>query len=133
MSCTLAGSTQLVCVRRCQTFTRSLGQYFANYRLVLIPHSGWPRIAHSKEMKARFGSIEKVKERSDAYISAIENCPPRPGHSVRVPGSKGHQFIKENAEMVEVLSNHWDPFFVNIAGRYGLSEAQLREDFVAKS
>ena len=81
---------------------------------------------------AKFGPIEKVKERSDAYVSAIEACPPRPGHSVRVPGSKGHHLIAEKTKMVDVLSNHWDPFFVNIAGRYGLSEAQLREDFAAE-
>jgi len=82
---------------------------------------------------SRFGPIEAVKERSDSYISAIENCPPRPGHSVRVPGSKGYQFICEGADTVDVLNNHWDPFFVNIAGRYSLSEAQLREDFAAEN
>ena len=80
---------------------------------------------------AKFGSIEDVKARSDAYITAIENCPPRPGHSVRVPGSKGYQFLQENAETVEVLTNHWDPFFVTIAGKYDLSEEQLRADFTA--
>lgn len=80
---------------------------------------------------ATFGSIDAVKARSDAYISAIENCPPRPGHSVRVPGSGGYQFLQEEAEMVDVLTNHWDPFFVTIAGRYGLSEERLRADFAA--
>ena len=78
---------------------------------------------------AKFGPIEEVKARSDAYVSAIENCPPRPGHSVRVPGSKGYQFLQEKAETVDVLTNHWDPFFVTIAGKYGLSEEQLRADF----
>ena len=82
---------------------------------------------------SKFGPIEAVKARSDSYISAIENCPPRPGHSVRVPGSKGYRFICEGADTVDVLDNHWDPFFVNIAGRYGLSEAQLREDFTAEN
>ena len=80
---------------------------------------------------AKFGSIDDVKARSDEYISAIEECPPRPGHSVRVPGSRGYRFLREDAEIVEVLTNHWDPFFVNIAGKYGLSEAQLRADFEA--
>ena len=80
---------------------------------------------------AKFDSIDAVKARSDAYISAIENCPPRPGHSVRVPGSRGYQFLQENAETVEVLTNHWDPFFVTIAGKYDLSEEQLRADFTA--
>lgn len=78
---------------------------------------------------AKFGSIDAVKARSDAYISAIEKCPPRPGHSVRVPGSRGYQFLQENAETVDVLTNHWDPFFVTIAGKYNLSEEQLRADF----
>ena len=82
---------------------------------------------------AVFGSIEAVKAKSDRYISAIENCPPRPGHSVRVPGSAGYKFLRENAEMVDVLTNHWDPFFINIAGKYGLTEQQLRDDFSAQS
>lgn len=81
---------------------------------------------------AVFGSIDAVKARSDSYISAIENCPPRPGHSVRVPGSVGYKFLQENAQMVDVLINHWDPFFVNIASKYGLSEQQLRDNFAEK-
>jgi len=80
---------------------------------------------------SKFGPIEAVKQRSDDYISAIENCPPRPGHSIRVPGAGGYEFIRQGAETVEVLSSHWDPFFINIAGRYGLSEEQLRADFEA--
>lgn len=81
---------------------------------------------------SKFGSIADVKARSDAYVSAIEDCPPRPGHSVRVPGSKGYAFLKKGAETVDVLSNHWDPFFVNIAGRYGLDEDTLRAEFAEK-
>ena len=81
---------------------------------------------------AIFGSIDAVKARSDSYVAAIEDCPPRPGHSVRVPGSAGYKFLQENAQMVDVLTNHWDPFFVNIAGKYGLTEQQLRDDFAAK-
>ena len=81
---------------------------------------------------AVFGSIDAVKARSDSYVAAIEDCPPRPGHSVRVPGSAGYKFLQENAKMVDVLTNHWDPFFVNIAGKYGLTEQQLRDDFAAK-
>ena len=81
---------------------------------------------------SKFGSIADVKARSDAYISSIEDCPPRPGHSVRVPGSKGYEFLKKGAETVDVLSNHWDPFFVNIAGRYGLDEERLRTEFQAQ-
>ena len=81
---------------------------------------------------SKFGPIADVKARSDAYVSAIEECPPRPGHSVRVPGSKGYEFLKKGAETVDVLSNHWDPFFVNIAGRYGLDEEGLRTEFQAQ-
>jgi len=80
---------------------------------------------------SKFGPIANVKARSDAYVSAIEDCPPRPGHSVRVPGSKGYEFLKEGAETVDVLSNHWDPFFVNIAGKYGLDEGKLRAEFLS--
>ena len=79
---------------------------------------------------SKFGPIANVKARSDAYVSAIEDCPPRPGHSVRVPGSKGYEFLKEGAETVDVLSNHWDPFFVNIASKYGLDEGRLRAEFL---
>jgi len=82
---------------------------------------------------SKFGSLDKVKERSDSYISAIEKCPPRPGHSVRVPGSKGYQFISNGDEIVDVLSSHWQPFFENIAGRYGLSEEKLRKSFSAEN
>ena len=81
---------------------------------------------------AVFGSIDAVKAKSDSYVAAIEDCPPRPGHSVRVPGSAGYKFLQENAQMVDVLTNHWHPFFVNIAGKYGLTEQQLRDDFAAK-
>ena len=81
---------------------------------------------------AKFGSIDAVKARSDAYVDAIQNCPPRPKHSVRVPGSVGYQRIIENAAEVDVLTNHWDPFFVGIAGKYGLSEQTLRDGFQAE-
>ena len=80
---------------------------------------------------AVFGSIDQVKARSDEYVSAIEDCPPRPGHSVRVPGSKGYGKIIRNEQLVDVLTNHWEPFFVNIAGRYNLSEKILRDEFKA--
>ena len=80
---------------------------------------------------AKFGSIDAVKARSDDYVEALANCEPRPGHSVRIPGSKGYEFLQQGSDTVEVLSNHWDPFFVNIAGRYDLNEEQLRADFKA--
>jgi LDH2 family malate/lactate/ureidoglycolate dehydrogenase len=78
---------------------------------------------------SRFGPIEDVKRRSDRYIGSIRNTPPRPGQRVRVPGEDGHRSLTRNEEMVDVLDNHWGPFFDNIAGKYGLSEASLREDF----
>jgi L-2-hydroxycarboxylate dehydrogenase (NAD+) len=80
---------------------------------------------------AKFGSIDAVKARSDDYVEALANCEPRPGHSVRIPGSKGYEFLQHGSDTIEVLTNHWDPFFVNIAGRYGLNEKQLRSDFHA--
>lgn len=82
---------------------------------------------------SKFGSINAVKARSDAFVSAIEECPPRPGHSVRVPGSKGYEFLQQKADTVEVLTNHWDPFFVHIAAKYGLNEGILREEFAASA
>lgn len=78
-----------------------------------------------------FGSIDQVKARSDEYVSAVEDCPPRPGHSVRVPGSEGYRKIIENEQMVDVLTNHWKPFFIKIANRYNLSEKILRDEFKA--
>ena len=81
---------------------------------------------------SKFGPIDDMKARSDAYVGAIEQCPPRPGHTVRVPGSKGHRFLQEGTGSVEVLTNHWEPFFVNIAGKYGLDEEKLRSEFAAR-
>jgi LDH2 family malate/lactate/ureidoglycolate dehydrogenase len=78
---------------------------------------------------SRFGPIEDVKDRSDRYIGSIRSTRPRPGQRVRIPGEDGHHSLTRNEEMVDVLDNHWGPFFDNIAGKYGLSEASLREDF----
>jgi LDH2 family malate/lactate/ureidoglycolate dehydrogenase len=78
---------------------------------------------------ARFGSIDAVKERSDKYINKVKNVQPRPGQRVRIPGESGYRSLTENETTVEVLENHWVPFFENIAGKYGLSEASLRADF----
>ena len=80
---------------------------------------------------SKFGAIADVKARSDAYVEAIETCPERPGHTVRVPGAKGYEFLRRDSQTVDVLENHWAPFFETIAGRYGLSEAQLRAEFEA--
>ena len=75
-----------------------------------------------------FGAIDAVKSRSDSYVSAIEECPPRPGHLVRVPGAIGYEFLRKNDDTVDVLTNHWNPFFETIAGKYGLSEERLRKE-----
>jgi len=78
---------------------------------------------------AKFGPINAVKNRSDKYVRNILDCPPRPGHSVRVPGAQGYKYLRDGIEEIDILTNHWDPFFVNIAGRYGLSEDKLRQEF----
>ncbi|WP_432474708.1 Ldh family oxidoreductase [Amphritea sp. HPY] len=80
---------------------------------------------------AVFGSIDAMKQRSDAYVDQIKGCKPRPGHSVRVPGESGYKSLQQGDDQIEVLTNHWEPFFDTIASRYGLSEAQLRAEFEA--
>ena len=39
--------------------------------------------------------------------------------------------IIENEQMVDVLTNHWKPYFIKIANRYNLSEKILRDEFKA--
>ena len=80
---------------------------------------------------AVFGPLAAVQARSDAYVGQIKGCKPRPGHSVRIPGEAGYNSLQQDSDQVEVLTNHWAPFFENIAARYGLSEQQLREEFAA--
>ena len=77
----------------------------------------------------RFGSIDAVKQKSDSYVNKIRNVKPRPGQRVRIPGEDGYRSLTKNESTVEVLENHWGPFFENIAGKYGLSEASLRADY----
>ena len=43
----------------------------------------------------------------------------------------GFERIRKGVTEVEVLESHWEPFFATIAGRYGLTEASLRAEFVA--
>ena len=80
-----------------------------------------------------FGPIAAVKQRSDAFVRAIRGVKPRPGHSVRLPGEPGFERIRDGVTEVEVLENHWEPFFTTIAGRYGLTEDALRAEFSAAS
>ncbi|NIB39890.1 Ldh family oxidoreductase [Pseudomaricurvus alkylphenolicus] len=78
---------------------------------------------------SHFGPLNKVTERADDFVAAIKKVNPRPGHHVRVPGEGGYRNLQQDSTQVEVLENHWQPFFENIAGRYGLSEQKLREEF----
>jgi L-2-hydroxycarboxylate dehydrogenase (NAD+) len=78
---------------------------------------------------ALFGPLAAVKERSDAYIGKIRQSKPRPGHSIRIPGEAGYRSVVGGETTVEVLENHWAPFFDNIAGKYGLCEQSLREAY----
>jgi LDH2 family malate/lactate/ureidoglycolate dehydrogenase len=81
---------------------------------------------------SHFGPIEKVKERSDRLVRAIHAVKPRPGQSVRLPGENGFKKMRSGDKQVQVLDNHWEPFFTMIAGRYGLSEDKLRKEFAAR-
>lgn len=80
---------------------------------------------------AIFGPIAAVKERADSFVRAVRNCKPRPNHRVRIPGETAYTNLKNSSEKVEVLTNHWRPFFENIAGKYGLTEGGMRADFAA--
>ena len=78
---------------------------------------------------AVFGPIDAVKEKSDQFIDAVRSVKNRPGESIRIPGEKGYHSIEERHDDVEVLETHWTPFFETIAGKLGLSEAEIRQDF----
>lgn len=77
----------------------------------------------------RFGSIKQVKQKSDEFIGKVKSVKTRPGHSVRIPGEAGYRSLQGDLTEVEVLTNHWQPFFETIAGKHGLDEAGLRADF----
>jgi len=78
---------------------------------------------------AVFGPIEALKAKSDEFVNTVRNAKPRPGHEVRIPGATAYNNLSTAAATVEVLANHWQPFFENIAGKYGLSEALIRAEF----
>ena len=80
---------------------------------------------------AVFGPIESVKARSDDFVSRIRSCKTRPGQRVRIPGETAYNNLAQGNDEIEILVNHWNPFFVNIAGKYGLSEGKIRQDFEA--
>ena len=81
---------------------------------------------------SKFGPIQDVKDKADRFTQAIKGTKPRPGQSIRMPGEKGWKSATSGAEEVEVLASHWDPFFVNLAGKHGLSEESLRADWEAQ-
>ena len=78
---------------------------------------------------AAFGPIAAVKARSDDFIAAVKSTETRPGQRIRIPGETAFNNLQQGNNMVDVLVNHWEPFFDYIAGQYGLSEASLRDDF----
>ena len=80
---------------------------------------------------AVFGPIEAVKAKSDDFINTVRQSKPRPDQRIRIPGETAHENLSQSATTVEVLINHWQPFFENIAGQYGLSEASIRAEFAA--
>lgn len=80
-----------------------------------------------------FGPISAVKNKSDDFIKTVRESKTRPGQSIRIPGETAHNNLANKSETVEVLTNHWQPFFENIAARYELSEASLRSDFEQNS
>lgn len=78
---------------------------------------------------AVFGPIEAVKAKSDEFVNNVRNSKPRPDERIRIPGETAYNNLSQASATVEVLTNHWDPFFANIAGKYGLSEASIRAEF----
>jgi L-2-hydroxycarboxylate dehydrogenase (NAD+) len=82
---------------------------------------------------SHFGPIEDVKAKSDRLAKAITSTPPLPGaRPPRMPGTGGWKSLMTQAEEVEVLASHWEPFFKTQAGRHGWTEQSLRADWEAQ-
>lgn len=82
---------------------------------------------------SKFGPLAEVLAKSDRFAEAIENTPARPGQNrPHMPGARGWQSILSQAERVEVLDSHWEPFFKTQAGRHGFSEESLLAEWQAK-
>jgi len=82
---------------------------------------------------SHFGLIEDVKAKADRFARAIQGTKPLPGsRGCRMPGAGGWKSLMSNAEEVEVLASHWEPFFKTQAGRHGWTEESLRKDWEAQ-
>ena len=82
---------------------------------------------------SKFGPIEDVKAKADRYAQAIVDSPPLPGRSnPRMPGARGWRSLMSDAENVEVLDSHWEPWFTTQAGRHDMTEESLRADWEAQ-
>ncbi|MCP4256725.1 MAG: Ldh family oxidoreductase [Planctomycetes bacterium] len=82
---------------------------------------------------SKFGPLADVKAKSDRFAEAIENTKPLPdSRGCRMPGARGWKSLMSNAEEVEVLASHWEPFFKTQAGRHGWTEESLRKDWEAQ-
>jgi LDH2 family malate/lactate/ureidoglycolate dehydrogenase len=82
---------------------------------------------------SKFGPIEDVKAKSDRYVQAIVDSKPLPGRSnPRMPGARGWRSLLSDAETVEVLESHWEPWFTSQAGRHGFTEESLRAEWQAQ-
>jgi LDH2 family malate/lactate/ureidoglycolate dehydrogenase len=82
---------------------------------------------------SHFGPIDAVKERSDEFVRTVKATKPRPGHRVRMPGASGYRALRSGDDQVEVLVNHWGPFWEKAEANFGLTEQMLREEFNAES
>jgi len=76
-----------------------------------------------------FGPFGEFLRKTDDFVATVKSTPPRPGHSVRMPGEPGFNRLRAEHTHIEVLEHHWQPFFDTIAGRYNLTEQTLRESF----
>jgi len=82
---------------------------------------------------SKFGPLADVKAKSDRFAQAVEDTKPLPNsRGCRMPGSAGWKSLRSNAEEVEVLASHWEPFFKTQAGRHGWTEESLRKDWEAQ-
>ncbi|GLP96077.1 Ldh family oxidoreductase [Paraferrimonas sedimenticola] len=78
-----------------------------------------------------FGPIGEVLAKSDRFAQAVEDTKPLPGsRGCRMPGASGWNSLNAQTEEVKVLESHWAPFFDTQAGRHGMTEQSLREEWL---